>query len=271
VKVNVEVVDWDNYWTLLEAGASGGTMPDVFWMHSNTAQMYMDNDVLLKLNDYIEKDSKIDMSKYYEGVKNLYTRSDGNVYALPKDHDTIALLYNKAIFDKYKGQDFLLDICDGAKDEAEIKVKYEGFLQRMDRGLKKIGPYTRKGLGGKKHIKPILPGLSQYWSRHTTATLMANMGYREEIIVCSLGHEHKNKTTNIYIEYNEVEVDKANRALIDFVNSNDMDIQLNEKVAGKAKELAKTMGMSEDELVNKIVQWYFEDNEKDDTFAGEEL
>ena len=29
VKVNIEVVDWDNYWTLLEAGASGGTMPDV--------------------------------------------------------------------------------------------------------------------------------------------------------------------------------------------------------------------------------------------------
>ena len=101
VKVNVEVVDWDNYWTLLEAGASGGTMPDVFWMHSNTVQMYMENDILLKLNDYIEKDSSIDMSKYYEGVKNLYTRTDGNIYALPKDHDTIALLYNKAIFDKY--------------------------------------------------------------------------------------------------------------------------------------------------------------------------
>ena len=41
------------------------------------------------------------MSKYYEGVKNLYTRADGNIYALPKDHDTIALLYNKAVFDKY--------------------------------------------------------------------------------------------------------------------------------------------------------------------------
>ena len=124
----------------------------------------------------------------------------------------------KKIFDKYAGTDFLLDICDGAKDENEIRVKYEGFLQRMDRGLKKIGPYTRRGLGGEKHITPILPELSQYWSRHTTATLMANMGYREEVIVCSLGHEHKNKTTNIYIEYNEVEVDKANRALIDYVN-----------------------------------------------------
>ena len=101
VKVNVEVVDWDNYWTLLEAGASGGTMPDVFWMHSNTAQMYMENDILLDLTDYIAKDSSVDMSKFYEGVKNLYTRSDGKVFALPKDHDTIALLYNKAIFDKY--------------------------------------------------------------------------------------------------------------------------------------------------------------------------
>lgn len=101
VKVNVEVVDWDNYWTLLEAGASGGTMPDVFWMHSNTVQMYMENDILLDLTDYIEKDSSIDMSKYYEGVKDLYTRSDGKIFALPKDHDTIALLYNKAIFDEY--------------------------------------------------------------------------------------------------------------------------------------------------------------------------
>lgn len=101
VTAKIEVVDWDNYWTLLEAGASGGTMPDVFWTHSNTVQLYMDNDVLLKLNDYIDKDDAIDLDNYYEGIVKLYTRADGNVYALPKDHDTIALLYNKAIFDKY--------------------------------------------------------------------------------------------------------------------------------------------------------------------------
>lgn len=108
VKVSVEVVDWDNYWTLLEAGASGGEMPDVFWMHSNTAQMYMENDILLKLDDYIAQDDTIDLANYYEGVAKLYTRSDGNVYALPKDHDTIALLYNKAIFDQY-GVDYPSD------------------------------------------------------------------------------------------------------------------------------------------------------------------
>lgn len=101
VKVSIEVVDWDNYWTLLEAGASGGEMADVFWMHSNTVQMYMENDLLLNLDPYIAADSSIDMSKYYDGVKKLYTRKDGKIFALPKDHDTIALLYNKAIFDKY--------------------------------------------------------------------------------------------------------------------------------------------------------------------------
>ena len=102
VKVSIDVVDWDNYWTLLEAGASGGQMPDVFWMHSNTAQMYMENDLLLNLDSYIEADDTIDLSKYYEGVVKLYNRADnGSQYALPKDHDTIALLYNKALFDKY--------------------------------------------------------------------------------------------------------------------------------------------------------------------------
>lgn len=124
----------------------------------------------------------------------------------------------QTILDRYKGKKYLVDVCDDAKDEKQFEGMYKGFLQRMDRGLKKIGPYTRKGLGGKKHIEPILPKLSQYWCRHTSATLMSRMGYSNEIIACSLGHEIGMKVTNIYIEYNEEEVDKANRALIDYVN-----------------------------------------------------
>ncbi len=100
VPVKINVITWDQYWTLLEAGASGGQMPDVFWMHSNTAQMYMENDMLLNLDDYIAKDDDIDLSNYYDGIVSLYS-SNGHQYALPKDHDTIALLYNQAIFDKY--------------------------------------------------------------------------------------------------------------------------------------------------------------------------
>lgn len=123
------------------------------------------------------------------------------------------------IIDRYKGKEYLLDVCDGAKDKKEWTAKYEGFLHRMDRGLKKIGPITwSKQQGSSPIFNPILPMISQYWCRHTTATLMQKLGVSVDLIACSLGHDHGNKTTNIYIEYSQDEVDKANRALIDFVN-----------------------------------------------------
>lgn len=100
VKVNINVVDWDNYWTLLEAGASGGEMPDVFWMHSNNAQTYMEYDQLLDLTGYIAASDKVKMEDYYAGIMGLYSLN-GKQYAMAKDHDTIALLYNEAIFNKY--------------------------------------------------------------------------------------------------------------------------------------------------------------------------
>ena len=89
----------------------------------------------------------------------------------------------------------------------------------MDRGLKKIGPITwSKGIGSSPIFKPILPFISQYWCRHTSATLMAELGQPNEIIAASLGHEYGNKTTNIYIEIDQKKVDIANRQLIDYVN-----------------------------------------------------
>jgi multiple sugar transport system substrate-binding protein len=75
-------------------------MPDVFWMHSNTASMYMEEGLLLNLDEYIAADESMDLSRYYEGITELYSM-DGSQYAIPKDHDTIALLYNEAIFNEY--------------------------------------------------------------------------------------------------------------------------------------------------------------------------
>lgn len=98
IKAKVEVKDWDSYWTLLEAGASGGDMPDVFWMHCNNSQIYMNNDMLLNLDEYIEKSDVINMDNYMPEVTELYTHND-SIYAIPKDYDTIALWYNKKMFD----------------------------------------------------------------------------------------------------------------------------------------------------------------------------
>lgn len=99
IKTKLTVVKWDEYWTMLEAGAQGGSLPDVFWMHSNESQRYMSNDMLLDLTDKIADSDLIDPANYPEDIWGLYTY-DEKYYAVPKDVDTIALWYNKAMFDE---------------------------------------------------------------------------------------------------------------------------------------------------------------------------
>ncbi|HEY9574566.1 MAG TPA: extracellular solute-binding protein, partial [Lachnospiraceae bacterium] len=99
IKVAISVVDWDNYWTMLAAGAQGGSLPDVFWMHSNESQRYMSNDMLLDITDKIKESSEIKVENYPEDIWGLYTWED-KYYAVPKDIDTIALWYNKKMFDE---------------------------------------------------------------------------------------------------------------------------------------------------------------------------
>ena len=99
IKTELQVVTWDSYWTLLEAGATGGDMPDVFWMHSNEAVRYMSNEILLDLSDKIEASDKLEMDKFPEAIKEMY-QWDGKTYAVPKDVDTIAMWYNKDMFDE---------------------------------------------------------------------------------------------------------------------------------------------------------------------------
>lgn len=43
-----------------------------------------------------------------------------------------------------------------------------------------------------------------------------------------------------------------------------MTIQLNKKVAEKVKKVAIDLGYTEDEIVNFIISWYFEDCEKEE-------
>lgn len=99
VKTNLQVITWDSYWTLLEAGASGGDMPDVFWMHSNEAVKYMSNGILLDITDQVNSSEVLEMDKFPEDLKEMY-QYDGKTYALPKDMDTVAIWYNKTMFDE---------------------------------------------------------------------------------------------------------------------------------------------------------------------------
>ncbi|MCI9582818.1 sugar ABC transporter substrate-binding protein [Clostridiaceae bacterium] len=100
ISVKIQVTPWDQYWTMMEAGATGGTMPDVFWMHSNQVAKYAEYDLLLDLSDYIGTSEVTQMDKFPQELVELYQNKDGKQVAIPKDVDTVALWYNKTAFDE---------------------------------------------------------------------------------------------------------------------------------------------------------------------------
>lgn len=99
IKAQIQVTPWDQYWTMLEAGATGGSLPDVFWMHSNEITTYAEYDMLLDLTDKIADSQTLDMSKFPKDIVEIYNYNDKQ-FAVPKDFDTIALWYNKTMFDE---------------------------------------------------------------------------------------------------------------------------------------------------------------------------
>ena len=94
VKIEVQVTNWSEYWTKLEASATGSQIPDIFWMHTNEILKYADNGILADLSDIVEKD------KFSEISLANASGSNGKLYGVPKDKDTVCLVYNKEMFDK---------------------------------------------------------------------------------------------------------------------------------------------------------------------------
>lgn len=85
------------YWTKLEASATGKKAPDVFWLNVLHLDTYVEGGILADLTDAIKK-SDIPANTP-ESLINNYVRNGVN-YAVPKDFDTNALWYNKELFDK---------------------------------------------------------------------------------------------------------------------------------------------------------------------------
>lgn len=136
IKTKLSVIKWEEYWTMLEAGAQGGSLPDVFWMHSNESQRYMSNDMLLDLTNKIADSSEVNPDNYPKDIWGLYTYED-KYYAIPKDVDTIALWYNKAMFDEagldYPTADWTWDDLTVAAKALTKKDKSQyGFAMRND-------------------------------------------------------------------------------------------------------------------------------------------
>lgn len=70
-----------------------------------------------------------------------------------------------------------------------------------------------------RHLKYLIPGLSTNYSRHTWASMAAELEIPIETISHALGHKIGSPVTAIYIAYNQKKVDAANRRVIDYLNA----------------------------------------------------
>ncbi|MBI5294658.1 MAG: sugar ABC transporter substrate-binding protein [Chloroflexi bacterium] len=97
IKVNVEVSDWDSYWTKLNTLFAGGTPPDVFAMDAPLYLDWQSRGALLNLQPYIDANPGF-LDGFYPQTLMAYKLDDG-YYGLPRDFQTITLFYNKDMFD----------------------------------------------------------------------------------------------------------------------------------------------------------------------------
>lgn len=98
-EVDLQVQPWGQYWDLLKTNAASGDMPDVFNMSQTNVFFYLDNEALLDLQPYWDEFG-IDTTVWGSGMVDPYRWGEaGDLYAAPVNWDTIAVFYNKDMFD----------------------------------------------------------------------------------------------------------------------------------------------------------------------------
>ena len=104
-----------------------------------------------------------------------------------------------AIMRRYPGNEYLLNFIEGRKS-------YRSFTYQVDLNIKRV--------------LPSVPSLSTYWARHSWASIASELDVPVEVISHALGHGYGNRTTAIYIDFNQRKVDEANRRVLDWVYYN---------------------------------------------------
>ncbi|NWG18251.1 MAG: sugar ABC transporter substrate-binding protein [Chloroflexi bacterium] len=98
-EVDLQVQPWGQYWDLLKTNVAGGDLPDVFNMSQDRFFFYASNDALLDLQSYYDE-AGVDTSLWGSGMIDPYRWGENNdLYAGPVNWDTIAIFYNKDLFD----------------------------------------------------------------------------------------------------------------------------------------------------------------------------
>jgi len=88
-----------DYDTKLKTEIAAGDAPDVFYVDSSEAYSYIQNGLLLPLNQYINSDPTYNISDFIPETLQAFTYN-GNIYAIPKDWSPLGLFYNVKMFEQ---------------------------------------------------------------------------------------------------------------------------------------------------------------------------
>ena len=126
IDIELEQNEWDAYWTALDTQLAGENAPDVFWNHVSKFPTFAESGVLLPLTDLIEEDG-LDTSIYPSTLYESWNY-DGEQYGLPKDWDSIALVYRIDALDAAGIDPSEIDDLEWNPDDGGTYVE---FLQKL--------------------------------------------------------------------------------------------------------------------------------------------
>lgn len=98
ITVKITQTAWAQYWQNLTTQLTSGDAPDVWTNQSSYYPQFATSNQLLDLQPLIERD-KVDLTAYQDGLADVWAK-DGKRYGLPKDWDTMALVYNTTMLRK---------------------------------------------------------------------------------------------------------------------------------------------------------------------------
>ncbi|ASK67186.1 sugar ABC transporter substrate-binding protein [Brachybacterium avium] len=99
VFVRVTQLGWDDYWTKLTASFVAEAGPDAFTDHLARYPEFLKLGVISPLDGLGPLD-EIPPEQFQEGLQELWTGQDGTRYGIPKDYDTIAVMYDTAMLEE---------------------------------------------------------------------------------------------------------------------------------------------------------------------------
>ena len=127
ITVEIQLTPWSDYWTKLQTAVAGGEAFDVFWLNSANCPVYASAGALIPV-DSVFGEGGLDKANYPQQILDLYN-FEGVQYGTPREYDTIALFYNKDIFDA-AGEAYPDDTWDWDKfREVAEKLTDEGAGQ----------------------------------------------------------------------------------------------------------------------------------------------